>query len=368
MKISTQQGPITTTRSIWMDKQDNLQVHFIDQRYIPFKVELLTSKGPSTTASFIRDMVIRGAPAIGGAAAYGLVQSASMHKKITDPILKKEKIVRDAETLIKSRPTAVDLQNVVHEMVKYIDTIITTEQENFVKLIKNKAETLVEAIINECKMLAETGNQIVKDKMNILHHCNTGPLATIDGGSALGVIIEAHKQGKKVHVYVDETRPRLQGGRLTTWELQQAGVEHTLIVDTVAATLMKQKKVDLILVGADRIAKNGDFANKIGTYNLAVLANYHKVPMYTVAPWSTFDQTKETGAEIQIEERSSKEVTHAFTEDLSLKQISTESKVFNPAFDVTPAELLTGIIAPGIILQPPFRKTIQEALQHVKKT
>ena len=367
MRITTQGKTIETTRSIWLDYEDSPSVHFIDQRYIPFKVEILTSKKPEMTAEFIQKMVIRGAPAIGAAAAYGMVQSAKVHENIPDFTIKKEKMRLDAKLLLKSRPTAVDLKNVLLEMDKVIEKMEQYSKEQFTEEIKKKAETIVDGIINECKLLANTGYGLLQDGMNILHHCNTGPLATVDIGSALGVIIEAHKKGKNIHVYVDETRPRLQGGRLTTWELQQANVSHTLIADTVGATLMKQGKIDIILVGADRIVGNGDFANKIGTYNLAVLAQYHNVPMYTVAPWSTFDFSIESGEGIIVEERSPEEVTHAFTEDLQMKQISNESNVFNPAFDVTPHELLTGIIAPGIIIKPPFTKTIPEALRNVKK-
>ena len=367
MKKSKADTTNTITRAIWLDQQDFSKVHFVDQRYIPFKVNILTSNNPTTTAAFIKDMVIRGAPSIGGAAAYGMLQSAVLHNTITDTVLKKTKIQEDALMLVESRPTAVDLKNVIIQMTAYIESIIEIPKEKFIEKVRQKAEEIVTSIIAECQLLADTGYSLLKDNMNIVHHCNTGPLATIDIGSALGVIIQAHKKGKKIHVFVDETRPRLQGGRLTTWELEKESVPHTLIVDTVSATLMKQKKVDLILVGADRIARNGDFANKIGTYNLAVLAKYHKVPMYTVAPWSTFDLTMEKGEDIVIEERPDKEVTHVFTEELVLKQISTQSKVFNPAFDITPNELLTGIIAPGIILKPPFEKTIPEALKHVKK-
>ena len=358
----------TITRAIWLDQQNLSKVHFVDQRYIPFKVDILTSLDPLTTATFIKDMVIRGAPSIGGAAAYGMLQSAVIHNTITDTALKKAKIQEDAQMLVKSRPTAVDLKNVIALMTVYIESIIEMTKEQFIEKVRQKAEEIVSNIIAECQLLADTGYSLLKDNMNIVHHCNTGPLATVDIGSALGVIIQAHKKGKKIHVFVDETRPRLQGGRLTTWELEKENVPHTLIVDTVSASLMKQGKIDIILVGADRIAKNGDFANKIGTYNLAILAKYHNVPMFTVAPWSTFDLSIKSGEEIIVEQRASKEVTHAFTEDLKLKQISNESKVFNPAFDVTPNELLTGIIAPGIIIKPPFEKNIQEALEHVKKT
>jgi methylthioribose-1-phosphate isomerase len=340
--------------SIWLDENDYSRVFFIDQRNIPFQVDILTSISPQETADFIRKMVIRGAPAIGGAGVYGMVQSVVKNSNQKDIQIKLSLIKEDAIYLIKSRPTAVDLKNLVDKMIAKIENEI--EKENLIELIVLYAKNLITEIINECKELAETGYQLLHDNMNILHHCNTGPL----------VIIQGHKKGKKLHVYVDETRPRLQGGRLTAWELSQEKVPHTLIVDTVSATLMKEGKIDLILVGADRIAKNGDFANKIGTYNLAVLAKYHRVEIYSVAPWSTFAETK-TGDEIVIEERSAEEVTHIFTEKLEMNQINNNSKVYNPSFDITPHELLTGIIAPGVIIKPPFEKNIAEALRNVKK-
>ena len=367
MKIQTSNGKVLASKSVWLDEQDYTKIHFVDQRYIPFKVEILTSTSPEQTADYIKSMVVRGAPAIGGTAAYGMVQSAMLHSDEPDLKQKKELILQDATILVATRPTAVDLKNCIEQMTSIVEQSISKDKETFVHEMKKAADNIVKVILDECTKLAETGFTLLKDNMNIVHHCNTGPLATLDVGSALGVLIQGHNKGKKIHVYVDETRPRLQGGRLTTWELTQAGVPYTLIVDTVPATLMKQGKVDLILVGADRIAMNGDFANKIGTYNLAVLANYHNVPIYTVAPWSTFDQTKETGSDIVIEERTSQEVTHAFSDDLTMHQISAESKVYNPAFDVTPNELLTGIVVPGIIIKPPFKENIHRALQNVKK-
>lgn len=367
LKLVQTDGSVINAKSLWLDEDDNSKIHFIDQRYIPFKLNMITSLNPRMTADFITKMVIRGAPAIGGAAAYGLVQSVKIHDSIQSKEKKLEQILEDAKLLKLSRPTAVDLQNVISEMTEYIKQEITNDKKNLVESVKEKANQIVNAIIDECSLLAKTGTKIINNNSSIIHHCHTGALATIDIGSALGVIIEAHKQGKNIHVFVDETRPRLQGGRLTAWELTQEQVPHTLIADTVSATLMKEGKVQFVLVGADRIAKNGDFANKIGTYNLAVLAKYHNIPMYTVAPWSTFDKTLESGSQIIIEERSSQEVTHAFTEDLQMKQISNESKVFNPAFDVTPHGLLTGIIAPGVIIKPPFKENIATAIQNVKK-
>ena len=243
MKIKTSEGKQLETTSVWLDNDDTSKLYFVDQRYIPFKVEILISTNPKMTAEFIQKMVVRGAPAIGGTAAYGIVQSVTIHNSIDDRELKKKRILDDAEEIATSRPTAVDLRNVVHQMVKVVERTIYKEKEIFKSEIIIAAEQIVDTIIQECRLLAETGQTLVHDGMNIIHHCNTGPLATLDVGSALGVIIESHKKGKKIHVYVDETRPRLQGGRLTTWELTQEKVPHTLIVDTVSALLMKEKKI-----------------------------------------------------------------------------------------------------------------------------
>ena len=246
MKLKQSDGKTIETRSVWLDDKDYSKVHFIDQRYIPFQINIKTSLNARMTAEFIKEMVIRGAPAIGGAAAYGVVQSVVERQNIKDTEERKQQILADVEILLASRPTAVDLQNVIHLLSKKLQSFKTIADKDLVEQIRQEAETIVTTIIQECTLLAETGYPLIKDGMNILHHCNTGPLATIDGGSALGVIIEAHKKGRKIHCYVDETRPRLQGGRLTTWELTQEGVPHTLIVDTASATLMIKGIINLI--------------------------------------------------------------------------------------------------------------------------
>ena len=198
--------------------------------------------------------------------------------------------------------------------------------------------------------------------MHILTHCHTGAFATVDVGSALAPIKLAHEQGFNIHVYVDETRPRLQGGKLTAWELHEAGIPYTVIVDSAAASLMKVGKIDLVIVGADRICLNGDFANKIGTYSLAVLSNHHHVPFFTVAPWSTFRLDILNGDSIPIEVRDTEELTHIYSMQGEKIPIAFPTKyIYNPAFDITPHQYVTGIVAPGGILYPPYSDTIVKA-------
>lgn len=353
MKLKKEDGSVVEIQAVWLDEEEPGKLHFIDQRFIPFKIGVLTSRGPEETATFIRDMVTRGAPSIGAAGAYGIVQSAFTHRS-QSPNERLEAIKTDAKTLVNARPTAVDLHNCVNEM---LEAVIQCNAQ--LELLIEQSHRIVNQIIQECRQIAETGVKVVKKGMNILHHCHTGALATVDVGTALSIPILAHKQGLDVHVYVNETRPRLQGGRLTAWELTQEGVPHTVIADSVAASLMRRGEVDLVLVGADRIAMNGDVANKIGTYSLAVLASHHTIPIYSVAPWSTFDTQLQTGDDIPIEERSRKEVRQALSDDLTYHPIINQSSpVHNPAFDVTPNELLTGIITPGQILHPPLVEAI----------
>lgn len=355
MKYTDVDGNSKEIRAVWIEN-DLPNVYFIDQRFIPFKVEILVSKSVETTAKFISDMVIRGAPSIGAAGAYGILQSVYINNGDI------EKINNDALVLKKSRPTAIDLNNVISILLD----IIIKSKANFENIFI-AVNQIINDIISECSQLAEIGQTLLKDGYNILHHCHTGALATVDIGTALGVIIQSYKNGIDLHVYVDETRPRLQGGRITAWELMQENVPHTLISDSVAGSLMKDGKIDIILVGADRVAMNGDFANKIGTYSLAVLAKYHNIPFFSVIPWSTFDQTMSSGMEIPIEERSSEEVVKALTNDLIKKEITNKSPVYNPAFDITPNSLVTGFITPTKIIYPPFKLNITRELKNVSK-
>jgi methylthioribose-1-phosphate isomerase len=296
-------------------------------------------------------MVVRGAPAIGATGAYGMYLAALEYSSSSkDEFINSVK--QAGRELASARPTAVNLTWAIERMNELLDKNRKKKVSEIVDLIGQEAEAIAEEDVEINRKMAAHGNEIVPDEVTILTHCNTGALATVDYGTALGVVREAHNSGKKVDVYVDETRPRLQGARLTAFELLEERIPATLIVDSVAATLIRDGKVDLILVGADRIAANGDTANKIGTYNLSELASIHDVPFYVVAPTSTVDMKIESGDEIEIEERSPEEVT-----EINGSQIAPEGiSVYNPSFDISPAENITGIITENGIARPPFTR------------
>lgn len=365
MQLILPDGTKKDFRAIWMEESDT-EVYFIDQRVLPFKIQVLTSGSVNETADFIRTMVIRGAPAIGIAGSYGIIQSAYYAYK-SGLNLDKEKFLlhlhSDANTLVAARPTAIDLNNCVQAMLKFVNAFIEQEQIlPTVEILKAKANAMSNSIIDECRSLAKVGLQLFKDNINILTHCHTGAFATVDVGSALAPIKLAHEKGFTIHVYVDETRPRLQGGKLTAWELHEAGVPYTVIVDSAAASLMKMGKIDFVLVGADIICSNGDFANKIGTYSLAVLSKYHNIPFFTVAPWSTFRLDILNGDSIPIEVRDTEELTHTYSmQGEKIPMIFPTKQVYNPAFDITPNQYLTGIITSEGILHQPYNQTITKA-------
>jgi len=301
-------------RSLWLEDS---QVKFIDQRKLPYKFEIFTAKTVDEIVFAIKDMVVRGAPAIGAAAVYGMA-------------LGKKDLKKSAEKLRTTRPTANDLFFAIDFMINRID-----DGENEF----DAATEYVENIILRCKKIGENGEKLIENGMRLLTHCNAGALATVDYGTALAPLRFAYKKGKKIFVYVDETRPRCQG-LLTAWELKQEGIKHVVIVDNAAGHFMKKGDIDLVITGADRIAKNGDFANKIGTYEKAVLAKENNIPFYVAAPISTFDKKIENGNQIIIEERERNELTV-----INKKTIMPEwTVVKNPAFDVTPAKYVTGFI------------------------
>jgi len=297
-------------------KFENGRLLVLDQTRLPAEETWVSCEGPEHMVQLIKCLSVRGAPLIGVAAALSLAHFAEQGAGESE-------IRQAALALRESRPTAVNLMHA-------IDRMLATE--------KGKLSSVAEAIFQEdialCEALAERGAALVQPGENLLTHCNAGGLATAGIGTALGVIIRAHQQGKKIHAFVDETRPLLQGARLSAWELKKHGVPHTLICDNMAGFLMSQGKVSRIFVGADRIAKNGDAANKIGTYSLAVLAKHHSIPFYVVAPRTTFDPECMTGKDIPIEERNPVEVSAGAATD----------SVWNPAFDVTPRELITKLI------------------------
>ncbi len=318
--------------SVWIEGD---RVIFLDQRKIPDSVEFFEAKNYDDIAFAIRDMVVRGAPAIGVSAAYGMAQAWLQKKDLNEAY----------KVISKSRPTAYDLFYALDYMMKRIG-----DGEDAVRAAKGYADMIRD---KEWK-IGEHGNKIIKNGMNILTHCNAGALAVLDLGTALAPIRIAKKNGKNLFVWVDETRPRLQGARLTAWELLMEGIEHKIIADNAAGYVMKKGLVDMVIVGADRIAMNGDFANKIGTYEKAVLANENEIPFFVAAPVSTIDPNIKNGEEIPIELRDENEVLF-----INNKKIGPEgSKAYNPAFDVTPYRYVTGFITEFGILRPEDLKDV----------
>lgn len=312
-------------------KFENQQLLVLNQQVLPQKIEWLVSKSIQDMIDIIQTLKVRGAPLIGVAAALALAQFVEQGAK-------DEEFYSAAELLKSARPTAVNLSYC-------IDRLLTAYNKN-----QNKNNLIIEAenIFEEdaklCQQMAEHCAQFIDNNDRILTHCNTGSLVTTGIGTALGAIIHAKRSGKNIQVYVDETRPLLQGGRLTAWECIQNDIPHQIICDNMAASLMQAKAIDKIFVGADRIAANGDVANKIGTYSLAVLAHYHQIPFYVVAPYTTLDQNCKTGSDIKIEQRNANEVKGAKGEFGEVIWSPAQSPAYNPAFDVTPAKLITAII------------------------
>jgi len=338
------------------------KVCLIDQRVLPAEYRVLQLETPKEVAWAIRDMAVRGAPAIGAAAAFGLALAARR-----SPARDRAGLWRDLEeaaaVLRAARPTAVNLAWALQRVLNRVAAESDPQGMRAAALAEAQAIADEDVAIN--RRLGEIGAALIPDGATILHHCNTGALATVDYGTALGVIRTAHEQGKRVHVLVDETRPLLQGARLTAWELQQLGIPFTLIADNAAGHFLRTGQVDIVLVGADRVAANGDVANKIGTYKLAVVAKENGVPFYPCVPTSTIDLSTPTGDDIPIEERPAEEVT-----DLTFrgKPIAPAGvRVANPAFDITPHRYVTGIITENGIAYPPFTVTLKRVVLSTPK-
>ena len=330
-------------------------VRILDQRKLPREVRYLECKDAASIAKAIRSMAIRGAPAIGVAAAMGIALAAKLIRSNRPEIFRKE-IKKVCYQMSQTRPTAVNLFWAIDQMRKVLDQIPFDDVKRMRLKLKEKALHIYREDLEVNKKIGENGKILIQEGDGLLTHCNAGGLATAGYGTALGVIRSAWVERKKFHVYIDETRPLLQGARLTAWELVQEGIPATLITDNMAGSIMDKGEVNLVLVGADRIARNGDTANKIGTYGLAVLANYHHIPFYVAAPTSTIDLNLSSGKDIPIEERADEEVTHIEGKPISPREI----KVFNPAFDVTPHRLIQGIITEKGILQKPFEKALRK--------
>jgi methylthioribose-1-phosphate isomerase len=335
-------------------------VKMLDQRLLPEEVVYRDFIKCEEVASAIRQMVIRGAPAIGIAAGYGLALSA-FHSKATQKEELIKEIKKSANILKKSRPTAVNLFNAIARILKLFEDPMGISVDQLKNRVVSEAQKIADEDIEMNKKIADYGQQFIPVHANLIHHCNTGGLATGGYGTALGVIRAAHERGKKIHVYVDETRPRLQGARLTSWELKQLDIPHTVIVDGASGYIMQNFSIDACLVGCDRIASNGDVANKIGTYNLALVAYAHKVPFYSLGPTTTIDLSIDSGKYIPIEERSEREIT--FIGDTHITPDGV--KVANPAFDITPAKYITAIITNGGVAFPPFDKSLLKLMKEV---
>lgn len=328
-------------------------LYLIDQRKLPNRLEIFKCRNINDIEFAIRDMVVRGAPAIGVTAAYGVVIAAAefIHLSKREFV---ERLKEGIKFIGNSRPTAVNLMWALKRMERVIDKNVDMSNEGIYEALLKEAAKIEAEDIKINRTMAKHGNEVIPEGATILTHCNAGALATVDYGTALGVIREAHYSGKKIKVFADETRPRLQGARLTAWELVQEGIPATLIPDSVAPVLIRDGRVDIILVGADRIALNGDTANKIGTFMLSQMAKDFNVPFYVVAPISTIDFDIDDGSRIIIEERESREVTHIEGIRIAPDGIS----VYNPSFDVTPNENITGIITEKGIITPDFKEKI----------
>lgn len=341
-------------------KWENNQLILIDQTKLPGDYVELEFTNYREVANAIKTMIVRGAPAIGVAAAYGLALAAIEFKGLS----KKEMIEnldKASEILAETRPTAVNLFWAIDRMGRvWRKNEASPEELANALVLEAKAIDTEDVIMN--KNMGNHGNSLIPVNATILTHCNAGALATAGYGTALGVIRAAHEAGKNIQVYADETRPLLQGARLTAWELHQDNIPVTLITDSMAGYLMKQGKIDLIIVGADRITANGDVANKIGTYSLAVLAKAHNVPFYVAAPTSTVDLNLQHGDQIPIEERHHDEVKLLKDYQLAPKDI----KVYNPAFDVTPSQLITAIITDQGIANYPYENVLEQMVNGEK--
>ncbi len=343
----------------WIGKVDGF-LELIDQRKLPRKKTTLKCRDIKTVFDAIKTLAVRGAPAIGVAAAYGVVvgiQKISGKEKAEKAILVLKK---SCEYLASARPTAVNLfwalQRIKRTGEQFISKNPDANAGELRKAILNEANAVYREDVEMCRRIGRNGEKFIKNGMGILTHCNAGALATAGQGTALSVLFEAHKKGKKFKVYVDETRPLLQGARLTAWELKQAGIETILICDNMAGWLMKQGKINAVITGADRIAANGDAANKIGTYSLSVLAARHKIPFYVAAPSSTFDLSISSGSAIPIEQRAQEEVTTIAKVRMAPEGVC----VCNPAFDVTQAQDISAIITEkGVIEKPNADKIIR---------
>lgn len=337
--------------------EDNV-LNVIDQRRLPASLEILSLHTSLEVADAIRNMTVRGAPAIGAAAAFGLALAAKESRsQSVDSFL--SDLEKAQEILKASRPTAVNLTWALNRIIRVVGES-SGSVEKLAAIVLQEAQRIADEDVEVNKRMGSIGSELIDDGDTIIHHCNTGALAVVGWGTALGVIRSAHEQGKRLHILVDETRPRLQGARLTAWELKQYGISYEIISDNMAGYYLCSGEVKKVFFGADRIASNGDVANKIGTYMLALAAHENGIPVYSVAPTSTIDLTLQDGSQVPIEERDPDEVLGI---QFHGEQVTPEgAKARNPAFDVTPHRLITAIVTENGIVRPPYDVHLQSVV------
>jgi methylthioribose-1-phosphate isomerase len=341
--------------------EDNT-LRMIDQRRLPGSLEIVTCRNHGDVVAAIKTMTVRGAPAIGVSAAFGLALAAhGSGARSSSAFLKDLEIA--ARELKSSRPTAINLAWAVDRVMKVIREMAEGKSPEVLRaLALAEAQKMADEDVAVNKRMGEFGAALIEDGDTIIHHCNTGALAVVDWGTALGVIRTAHVQGKRLHVLVDETRPRLQGARLTAWELQQYGISYEIITDNMAGFFLRSGQVQKVFFGADRIAANGDVANKVGTYMLSLAAHDNHIPVYSVAPTSTIDLSLSDGSRIPIEERDTDEVLGLQFHGERVAPAGAKAR--NPAFDVTPNRLITAIITENGIVRPPFNENLPIAVTY----
>jgi methylthioribose-1-phosphate isomerase len=348
--------PVRTVE--WVGGTDGV-LRIVDQTRLPGRFRVVRIASVKRLWEAIRRLEVRGAPAIGVAAAFGAVLAA---RETPDGDTRKlvARVLDATCYLATSRPTGVNLFWALERMRKLALRSAHLAPRRFRQGLLAEARRILQEDKTICRKLGRHGASLIPDGAGILTHCNAGGLATAEYGTALAAMFEAHARGKKIHVFVDETRPLLQGARLTTWELMRAHIDCTLICDSLAAQVMKEGRVDLVMTGADRIASNGDAANKVGTYGLSVLARHHGIPFYVAAPTSTFDLSLRSGRDIPIEERPAEEVTRPFGKRIAPRGV----RVYSPAFDVTPHRNITALVTEKGIIRRPNRTRIAKALRH----
>jgi methylthioribose-1-phosphate isomerase len=350
MELEIMQG----VRNMEPIKWNNRTLQLMDQTKLPNEITYVECKTHKDVVNAIKTMIVRGAPAIGVSAAYGVVLGAL---ELSDTNKDDFKIKMDEifDALAASRPTAVNLFWAIDKMKNMLNSVINSDYREIVSALENEANYIFNEDLGLNKKIGANGASLLPEKCTVLTHCNAGALATAGWGTALGVIRTSRELGKEIKVFADETRPLLQGARLTAFELMHDGIDVTLISDNMAGYVMKLGLIDAVIVGADRIAANGDTANKIGTYSLSILAKEHGIPFYIAAPYTTFDLKISSGDEIPIEEREQDEVRKVFDRRVAPEAV----KVFNPAFDVTPHENITAIITDRGIITPPYIENIK---------